>query len=44
MAEIAGDEPKRIAGESKTHHIFNGWWVLVVVFRVYLLKWFGSRT
>jgi len=42
ICEIAGDEPKRFAGESKMGVVYNGSCILLMVIRIYLTK-FGLR-
>jgi hypothetical protein len=41
--EIPGDEPPRIGGESKLSVFNNGMGVLIMIIRMYLFKWFGSK-
>ncbi|OGT35020.1 MAG: hypothetical protein A3F11_07380 [Gammaproteobacteria bacterium RIFCSPHIGHO2_12_FULL_37_14] len=42
VCEISGDEPKRIGGVSKMHVLYNGWCIVVMIFKMYLFKWFGD--
>lgn len=41
--EIPGDEPPRIGGKSKMSVFNNGTGVLIMIIRMYLFKWFGSK-
>lgn len=43
IAEVPGDEPMRIGGASKMSPIYNGSCILLMIGRMYLLKWFGVR-
>lgn len=40
ICEIPGDEPARIGGASKMRPFFNGSYILLMVFRLYLRKFF----
>jgi glycosyltransferase involved in cell wall biosynthesis len=40
ITEIPGDEPKRIGGESKMHVVYNGLCILLMIVRMYRVKWF----
>ncbi|MSR16000.1 MAG: glycosyltransferase family 2 protein [Gammaproteobacteria bacterium] len=43
VAEIPGDEPKRIGGETKRGIFYNGLVVLLMIARMYAIKFFGLR-
>lgn len=43
IAEISGDEPKRIGGATKRSVIYNGSCVLLLVIRLYLQKFLGLK-
>ncbi len=43
MAEIAGDEPARVGGASKMSVTYNGSYLLLMVIRLYLRKFFGVK-
>jgi glycosyltransferase involved in cell wall biosynthesis len=43
IAEIPGDEPERIGGETKRGVIYNGSLVLLMILRLYARKFFGVR-
>lgn len=40
MCEIPGDEPARIGGASKMRPFYNGSYILLMIFRLYLKKFF----
>jgi glycosyltransferase involved in cell wall biosynthesis len=44
ILEVAGDEPARIGGQSKMRPLYNGSCISLMIARLYLRKWFGSRT
>lgn len=43
LIEVPGDEPKRIGGASKMSVIYNGSCLLLMVIRLYLMKFLGLR-
>lgn len=43
VAEIPGDEPKRIGGKTKRGIFYNGSVVLLMITRIYAIKFFGLR-